>query len=530
MIRTLRQKGHKLGRRMSFAFLALGLMSLLASIVQPLIAQPSFSRDAILLTLDGPVTPASADYLVREIENASLANARLTIIEIDTPGGLMTSMKDIIKAILASKTPVITYVSPQGSRSASAGLYIMYSAHISVMAPATNTGAATPIEMGGGGDGDKEEKFSPGDFFDAPDNGDTPAKDTPVSENNGSEGATPVADNPISEDTAPLSENNSETSGPSPALSNDNALRKKVINDAVAYIRALAEERGRNADWAETAVRDAVSISANEALELKVIDLIAEDLDDLLAQIDGMEVKTAAGTVIIKSDDVVITRIEPALWERILGFFADPNVAAILLTLGTTGLIAEIWNPGSIFPGVFGIISLLLALYSFSVLPYSGLALALMGVGIVMVILEAYTPSFGIIGVSGLAVFGAGLYFLYPDAYRVSPALIGTIMATGGAFLAFILYAVVQSRSHGLLIGAEAIRKKEGVVDEWDEASGTGHVIIEGERWKARANKPLKKGERIRVIDIEGLVLVVKTMDGGATLSRFITGNKQKPA
>ena len=277
-------------------------------------------------------------------------------------------------------------------------------------------------------------------------------------------------------------------------------------------------------------MRDAVSISANEALALNVIDLIAEDLDDLLAQIDGMEVKTAAGTVIIKSDDVVINKIEPALWERILGFFADPNVAAILLTLGTTGLIAEIWNPGSIFPGMFGIICLLLALYSFSVLPYSGLALALMGVGIVMVILEAYTPSFGVIGVSGLAVFGAGLYFLYPDAYRVSPALIGTIMAIGGAFLAFILYAVVQSRSHGLLIGAEAIRKKEGVVDEWDEASGTGHVIIEGERWKARANKPLKKGDRIRVVDIEGLVLVVKTMDGGATLSRFITGNKQKPA
>ncbi len=523
MIRTLRQKGHKLGRRISIAFLALGLLSLLASIVQPLIAQPSFSRDAILLTLDGPVTPASADYLVREIESASLANARLTIIEIDTPGGLMTSMKDIIKAILASKTPVITYVSPQGSRSASAGLYIMYSAHISAMAPATNTGAATPIEMGGGGD-ENEEKFSPGDFFDAPANQDAPDEDASASEENADEN-TP----PISEDTQPASEKE-KSSSPTPALSNDNAMRKKVINDAVAYIRSLAEERGRNGDWAEEAVRDAVSISANEALELKVIDLIAEDLDDLLAQIDGMEVKTAAGTVIIKSDDVVINKIEPALWERILGFFADPNVAAILLTLGTTGLIAEIWNPGSIFPGMFGIICLLLALYSFSVLPYSGLALALMGVGIVMVILEAYTPSFGVIGVSGLAVFGAGLYFLYPDAYRVSPALIGTILAIGGAFLAFILYAVVQSRSHGLLIGAEAIRKKEGVVDEWDEASGTGHVIIEGERWKARANKPLKKGDRIRVVDIEGLVLVVKTMDGGATLSRFITGNKQKPA
>ncbi len=517
MLRTLRQKGHNPGRRISIAFLALGLLSLLASIIQPLIAQPSFSRDAILLTLDGPVTPASADYLVREIESASLANARLTIIEIDTPGGLMTSMKDIIKAILASKTPVITYVSPQGSRSASAGLYIMYSAHISAMAPATNTGAATPIEMGGSDE--NEDKFSPGDFFDAPAD-----EEAPVSEEN-ADGSTP----PESEEIKPALEKE-EAANPAPALSNDNAMRKKLINDAVAYIRSLAEERGRNGDWAEKAVREAVSISANEALELKVIDLIAEDLDDLLAQIDGMEVKTAAGTVIIKSDDVVINKIEPALWERILGFFADPNVAAILLTLGTTGLIAEIWNPGSIFPGMFGIICLLLALYSFSVLPYSGLALALMGVGIVMVLLEAYTPSFGIIGVSGLAVFGAGLYFLYPDAYRVSPALIGTIMAIGGAFLAFILYAVVQSRSHGLLIGAEAIRKKEGVVDEWDEASGTGHVIIEGERWKARANKPLKKGDRIRVVDIEGLVLVVKTMDGGATLSRFITGNKQKPA
>ena len=508
-----KQHQPRLYRSFNLILLLLGIMVAMAAAIKPLIADAPRQNQAILLTLDGPVTPASANYLVREIETASRQQADLIIIEIDTPGGLMTSMKDIIKAIMASDTPVATYVSPQGARSASAGLYIMYSAHISAMAPATNTGAATPIELGGSGSKDENPNQAPGDIVPdpqaTPQNSDMPSK----------------ADDGADEEATP-SDKATPDSSDIPALSNEDAMRQKVINDSVAYIRALAEERGRNADWAESAVREAVSISSNEALKLGVIDYIAEDLDDLLQQIDGKQVKTPAGTVTINSADMMVTKVEPALWERILGFFADPNVAAILLTLGTTGLIAEIWNPGSIFPGMFGLICLLLALYSFSVLPYNALALAFMAIGIVMIILEAYTPTFGIVGVAGLATFGAGLYFLYPDAYRVSPALLTIIMLIGGVFLATILYALVQSRSHGLLIGAEAIRKKEGVVEDWDEEGNHGHVIVEGERWRARAKKPLKKGDRIRVVDIEGLVLVVKTLNEGATLTRFITGSK----
>lgn len=463
-------------------------------------AQPeSGPKEGVILTLNGPVTPPVAQYLAREIGAASDAQKELVIIEIDTPGGLVDSMKTIIKAILASDTPVATYVSPQGARSASAGLYIMYAAHVSAMAPATNTGAATPVEIGG-----PPSEDSPFDEDD-PDQDEEPA---PASEDES--GADEGAESDAQESTTAVDDETdaADSENTSPPLANDDALRAKVINDSVAYIRALAEERGRNADWAESAVRDAVSITAREALELGVIEIVANDIDDLLTQMNSQTVTVASGEKTLNTENLTLERVEATLVERILSFIADPNVAVILMSLATTGIIIEMWNPGSIFPGAVGIVCLVLGFYAFQVLPFNWLGLALMGVGVVFMILEAYTPTFGLIGLAGLLLFGFGLFVVFPEGFRVSASVIGTILAIAGGLLALILFAVVGSRSHGPLIGAEAIRKREGVVDEWDGKEGW--VIVEGERWRARADKPLRPGDKVRVVEVDGLVLVVK--------------------
>ncbi|MEZ5893505.1 MAG: nodulation protein NfeD [Parvularculaceae bacterium] len=441
------------------------------------------ARSGVILTLDDAVTPPVAQYLEREIKAASDAGKEIIIIEIDTPGGLMDSMKTIIKAILASETPVATYVSPQGARSASAGLYIMYAAQISAMAPATNTGAATPVEIGGG---------------EQPQN---PEKITQPSDSEGGADA---------EDAEPA-----RTDAPAP-LSNDDAHRAKAINDSVAYIRALAEERGRNADWAESAVRDAASVTAHEALDLNVIDIIASDLDDLMKQMNGRTVKVASGDKVLATENVRLERVEATFVERLLSFIADPNVAVILMSLATTGIIIEMWNPGSIFPGLVGVTCLILGFYAFQVLPFTWLGAALIAAGAFFMLLEAYTPTLGLVGLAGLIMFGFGLFVVFPEGFRVSASVIATILAIAGGFLALILFAIVGSRNHGPMIGAEAIRRREGVVDDWDGKEGW--VIVEGERWRARSDRPLSPGDKVRVVEIDGLVLIVKQAKGPSLL------------
>lgn len=479
------------------ALLALGAAMLGLSALAQTGESGAASRSGVILSLKGPVTPASAGYLAREIAAADDAGRHLVLVEIDTPGGLMDSMKTIIQAILASETPVVTYVSPQGARSASAGLYIMYAAHISAMAPSTNTGAATPVEIGGAPQQDRPRPDDSDDDASAAENG---------------------AD----------AEEADRTSDPAPArerprpLATDDAMRAKVINDAVAYIRSLAEERGRNADWAESAVRDAVSVTSREALKLGVIDYVADDIDDLMRQIDGKTVAVAHGDKTLATADIKLERVEPTMLEKILGFIADPNVAVILMSLATTGIIIEMWNPGSIFPGVFGLVCLILGLYAFQVLPFSWLGVVLLGVGVICMTLEAYSPTFGLVGLAGLLLFGFGLYVIFPDGFRVSPTVIGATLVSVGAILALILVAVIGSRSHGPLIGAEAIKRREGVVDDWDGKEG--HVIVEGERWRARADKPLKKGDRIKVLEVDGLVLVVKQAKAQGLLGGLVPG------
>lgn len=447
-------------------------------------AQNTTRPEAVILTLSGPVTPTIADYLSREIALASQSQKELIIIEIDTPGGLVTSMESIIKAILDSDTPVATYVSPRGAKSASAGLYIMYAAHISAMAPATNTGSATPIQIGG----------------------DQPELE-PVSKDD--EGQR--RDDKQEEDTK-------KDAGDNTPLSNNDALRAKIINNSVAYIKSLAELRGRNAQWAERAVREAANVTATEALNLNVIDLIAQDMDDLLAQIDGKSITVKNQPRTLTTKNMTLNRIEPTTVERILGFFSDPNVAAILMSFGMLGITVELWNPGTIFPGAIGIICLLLGLYAAQTLPFTWLGIGLMLAGTMLIMVEAYTTAFGVAGILGLSAFSAGLYLLFPDSLRVSNSVIFTSVALVGSFLALILFALIGSRSHGPLIGAEAIANREGFVDDWDGLEG--YVVIEGERWQARSARPLEPGDSIKVIKVDGLILVVKKSDGPGLLSR----------
>ncbi len=517
------------GRRIGLFGLLLALGAAMLSLGAVAQNAASGSGEGVILTLNGAVTPASASYLEREIQAADVADADLIIIEIDTPGGLVDSMKTIIKSILASETPVATFVSPQGARSASAGLYIMYSAHISAMAPATNTGAATPVEVGGGSPPPEESPFDGEEPVKKDDAESENAEETVASDDETSSGDAP-ADAADAVDEGEAVEAPAETARPDATddanetapLSNDSALRAKIINDSVAYIRSLADERGRNADWAERAVREAVSVTSREALELNVIDLIADDIDDLLQKIDGRVVETAAGEVTLKTQNLKLTRVEPTTVEKILGFISNPNVAVILMSLATTGIIIEMWNPGSIFPGALGLTCLVLGLYSFQVLPYNVLPLVLMGIGAILMVIEAYSPTFGLAGLSGLVLFGVGMYFLFPDGFRVSGSVIGTIMAISGGLLALILFALIGSRSHGPMLGGDAIKKREGVVDDWDGKEGW--VIVEGERWRARADKPLTPGDKIRVVEVDGLVLVVKQMKAGGLLGGLAPG------
>ncbi|MEM9810913.1 MAG: nodulation protein NfeD [Pseudomonadota bacterium] len=458
------------------AFLVLIAMMGALGLVIPNLSAQEESRRATVLSLKGPVTPTAAGYLDREIGAASLRGDAVVIIDIDTPGGLVTSMQSIVQTILASETPIVTYIAPQGARSASAGLYIMYAAHISAMSPATNTGSATPIELGGGGGGE-----------------DTPFPDPPgedaendEAEAAGDEGAAEPAD-----------------------ISNEASLRGKVIEDAVAYIRGLAERRGRNADWAEKAVRPpSASITASEALELGVIEIIADDRADLLQQLNGREVETASGPKTIVTDGIEVVEVTPTGLERILGFFADPNVAAILFSLGTLGLTVELWNPGSIFPGVFGVVCLLLAFYSFQVLPENGLFLAVIGLGFLLIMLEAFLATSGLAATAGIALVGVGLYYLFPDQFRVSLGLIIGFLAIMGSLVGLLLWEILKSRAHGPLIGQEAIRARTGRVEEWD--GGEGWVVIDGERWRARSKTPLRPGDPIKVHEVDGLVLIVR--------------------
>ena len=441
----------------------------LSSLILSVFVQSGHTADrtphAVVLEIKGAIGPAVSDYIQKGLKTAAEEKALAVVLQMDTPGGLDHAMRDIIQAILKSPVPVLTYVSPPGARAASAGTYILYASHIAAMSPTSNLGAATPIQIGG-----------------PPTSPESPEKSKEKSKGK-----------PQEEKTAP----------------SGSALERKMVNDAAAYIRSLAERHGRNADWAEKAVREAVSLTAKEALALKVIDIVATDLNDLLRQADGRKVVMDSGTVQLKTAGLATVHILPTWQNRILAVISDPNVTYLLLLLGMYGLIYELANPGVFFPGVVGAIALLMALYGFQVLPinYSGLALIILGISLIAA--EAFIPSFGSLGIGGIVAFVVGsLILLDEEGLRISLTLIAGTTLVSAAFVLWLMGRMASLRRRPVRTGIEALIGMTGEVRE--DFSGEGRIWLMGESWRAKAAEKLQRGEKVKVTAKEGLVLTVE--------------------
>jgi membrane-bound serine protease (ClpP class) len=384
----------------------------------------------------------------------------------DTPGGLDVTMREIVKKIIASPVPVVVYVAPGGARAASAGTYILYASHVAAMAPATNLGAATPVQIAGPGglDGDRDK---PG-------------------------GVEP-------KDAAKAKPDSS-----------DNAMAHKMINDAVAYIQGLAKMRGRNAEWAEKAVRDAASIPAEEALELHVIDLLAADREDLLRQLHGRKVTISGQEITLATQHAVIESIEPDWRDKLLAVIANPNVAYILMMIGIYGLILEFYNPGTVLPGTIGAICLLLAMFAFQLLPVNYAGMALIILGIALMLAEAFAPGIGILGLGGVAAFVIGSVILMDtDApgFGINPGLVGGFALSSAAVFILAVGLLVRSRRMPVVSGKEEMLGAQG--EALEDFAETGMIRIHSENWRARSGKAIHKGEKVVVNALEGLTLIV---------------------
>lgn len=425
----------------------------------------------ISLRVTDIIGPASADFISHGIDRATRARAALVVIELDTPGGLDTSMRAIIQKILASPVPVATFVYPEGARAASAGTYILYASHIAAMAPATNLGAATPVSIGGDPEGPARPGTAPG----------------------------PEADD-----------------GTGTAASNAESLRQKAVNDATAYLRGLAELRGRNVDFAERAVREAASLPAEAARREGVIEYVADTTRELLRQLDGTTVTTAAGARTLAVGDAPITALEPGVRTRILALIANPQIAVVLMMIGIYGLFFEFTSPGFGVPGVAGAIFLLLGLYAFHVLPINWAGVALMAFGAVMMLAEIFMPSFGALGIGGvIAMLLGGLFlvdtevpgFGLPLTFLLAMTLVSAVAIFGiGTFAA-------RSRARPIVSGREQLLRSSGIVTRVDAAAAW--VRIEGENWQVESSAPLSEGMAVRVTGLRGLTLVVEPADPG---------------
>lgn len=485
---------------------AWALCTLLAAMAVYGMAQaPAGTGKAYILTVDDAIGPATRDYIVRGIEQAEVEKAELVVLKLNTPGGLDASMRDIIRKILASEVPVATWVAPPGSRAASAGTYMLYASHIAAMAPSTNLGAATPVQIGGGGGGDQQPA--------------TPierARDALEGETGGEQSDA----GPESEQDTGASENATADDQADPtAPAAGDASSRKAINDAVAYIKGLANRHGRNAEWAERAVREAVSLTATEALELNVIDVVAEHLPELLEAIDGREVRMDDGTRKLATADLESVEIEADWRTELLAIITNPTLAYILLMVGIYGLILEGYNPGALVPGVIGGICLLLALYAFQILPVNYAGLALMALGLALIAVELFVPSFGILGVGGIIAVMFGSVILFDSGVPGLEMNTGLVMGMGfGSALIFAAIVWLAARSmrkprvggYEALVGLEA----EAISDFIDNS---GRVHLQGEDWRAKSSRPVARGEKVRVVDMEeqGFVLDVEPVDQG---------------
>ena len=460
---------------MRYQILATSVLLILLGV--HVIGQERQPADALLLEVDGAIGPAVSDFIERGIERAHEEGARAVIIRLDTPGGLDTSMRVIIKSILASSLPVIVHVAPSGARAASAGTYILYASHFAAMAPATNLGAATPVPIGPGMTPSQEDRSGKG-------------KDSDDADRSADGDEKPEVEDPVSA---------------------QKAMGRKVINDAVAYIRGLAELRGRNAEWAEQAVRGGASLSAEEALAKNVIEAIAEDVDELLAALDGRTIVIRDSEHRLDTGSWRVETVVPDWRTKLLAVITNPNVAYMLMLLGIYGIFFELYNPGAIVPGVVGAIALVLALYALHVLPVNYAGVALILIGISLMVAELFMPSFGALGVGGVVSFIIGSIILIDtdvEAYTVSMPLVATVGVVAGVmFSATILIAMRQRRR-------PVVSGREEMVGARAEAlasfSGSGRVRAHGEIWSAHASEPVELGQRLRIKSIDGLVLEVE--------------------
>jgi membrane-bound serine protease (ClpP class) len=417
----------------------------------------------VILPVKGPIGPATSDFFVRKLRQAHEDGASLVIVTIDTPGGLDTAMRDMVQAILAADVPVVTYVAPSGARAASAGTYLVYASHVAAMAPATNLGAATPVQIG----------------------------------------AAPYGPDPGGK---PAAKNGESDQAPEPG----SASERKAVNDATAYLRGLAELRGRNVDWAESAVRRGASLPADEALAAGVIDLIAADLPTLLRSLDGRVVKLQTREVVLATDGLVLQQVESDWRTELLSLLTNPNVAYLLMLIGIYGLLLEGYNPGSLVPGVVGAICLLLALFAFQVLSVNYAGLALIALGVVLIVAESFVPSFGALGLGGVAavVFGS-VMLLDRDVpgFSIAWQLIALMALAGALVLVAIVSFAVRARRRPVVSGVEGLTRE--IAEAIEDFEHNGLVRVHGELWQAVSTMPVRAGQRLKILGVDGLVIRV---------------------
>jgi len=447
--------------RMRRYWLRAGWLHALLLALQVTVSAPAAAQGPVFVTdVNGSIGVATHRHMIQAIEAAQAKQAGALVVRLDTPGGLVSATRNIIQTILASPVPVILYVAPSGAHAASAGTFIVYAAHLAAMAPGTSIGAATPVEMGG----------MPG---------------------------------------LPQTKNEQKDKQQDDAAT----MRRKAINDVVALLRGLAQLRGRNADWAEKAVRDAATLTADEALKEHVVEIVAPTVDDLLAQADGRKVSVNGQDRILATKNAALVTFTPSWRVQVLAVLSDPNVAFILLMIGVYGILLEFWTPGTFVPGTVGAISLILALTALTVLPVHYGALGLLLLGIILMVAEAMTPGTVVLGIGGVVAFIAGAVFLFegPGAdisYAISRPLIIGFAAITAALIFGLIAAVLNARARPATAGAEQLVGSIAQVVDWRGSEGS--VRVQGEIWAARSNPPLNPGDSVRVVGRDRLTLIVE--------------------
>lgn len=460
---------------------------------------------ALVLTIDDAISVATAEFFITSLETAQERNAGILVLELDTPGGLMVAMEDMIKAILASDVPVAVYVTPSGAKAASAGTYILYASHVAAMDRTTTLGAATPVSMGHTGGAAGSFGLALLDEHEA-----TAEEESSSGESDETGAGQDEAEEGEAGEDADSSEDGEESPGRTAEEIDAEAMKRKVVNDAVARIRSLANLRGRNADWAEQAVREGVTLESEEAVELNVADFIASDLTELLEKADGREVDINGEKVRLQTAGAQVERLEPDWRTRFLSILTNPNVAYLLLIVGLYGLLLEGYNPGTWIPGVIGAISLLLAAYALSILPVNYAGLALMALGVGLIVAESITPSFGVMGFGGVVAFVVGSIILFDTGipgFEAPLRVIGGVGLAAGLLMFGLVVVLARSRRRPVVSGRESLVGRRAVVLE--DFEGAGPVLVQGERWHAASPSPVKKGQELYVQSVDGLRLEV---------------------